>query len=358
MSIREVSAAVATASLHTEFVTALRRTSHAETVIATVTDDSGHTGRGEAPQTWRITGQSLAGGQACINGPLRDALIGKDPTDLNAVLNEVEAAVVANSASKAAIDVALHDLAAQRLGVSLTQLLGGSDKTVPTVVTLPAGEIEALTKAATQRVSEGFTALKVKVGLDPDSDVARLAAIRDAIGKDISLRLDANQGWTPKQSIRIIRQLEDADLGIELIEQPTPAHDLDGLAQVTASVDTTIMADESVHDVRDLSAVIERNAADAVNIKLAKCGGLRTARTMLDMASKHDLGTSIGSMMEGRIGVAAAASLAAAYPLTSIADLDAAWWLSSTDPAMKYDHGALTLASDRGLAAIEFPPAQ
>lgn len=354
MSIREVTAVVKTAPLHTEFVTALRRTSAAETVLVTVTDEHGRTGRGEAPQTWRITGQSLAGAIACVTGPLRDAVLAKDPDDLNSMIDKVDSAVVGNSAAKAAMDVALHDLAAQRLGVTLVELLGGGALDVPTVVTLPAGQIPQLVSAAQQRVAEGFNALKVKVGADPAGDVARLKAIREAVGDRVSIRLDANQGWTPKQAVRIIRALEDAELDIELIEQPTPAHDIAGLSEVTSNVDTVIMADESVHGIRDLTQIITNRAADTVNVKLAKSGGLRVARTMLDMAIAHDLGTSIGSMMEGPIGVAAAASLAAAYGTTSLADLDAAWWLADAQEALQYKNGVLSLSNKPGLSDIAF----
>jgi L-alanine-DL-glutamate epimerase-like enolase superfamily enzyme len=356
MSIREVTAEMVTTPLHTEFVTALRRTKHAETVLVSVTDEAGRVGRGEAPQTWRITGQSLAGAAACVSGPLRDAVLGADPDDLNTVLNRVDDAVVANSAAKAAVDVALHDLAAQRLGVSLTRYLGGTTTDIATVITLPAGEIPDLVKAAQDRISEGFRALKVKVGTDPAGDLARLEAIRDAVGPRIPIRLDANQGWTPKQAVRIINGMEDAGLNIELVEQPTPGHDLVGLAHVTAATATPILADESVHGLRDLTAIIHERAADAVNIKLAKCGGLRTARTMIELARQHGLDTSVGSMMEGRIGVAAIASLSAACGTTTMDDLDAAWWLAGSDDALRYSDGYLRLSDGPGLTSVTFSP--
>jgi L-alanine-DL-glutamate epimerase-like enolase superfamily enzyme len=224
------------------------------------------------------------------------------------------------------------------------------------VVTLAAGEAEDMAKAATARVSEGFGALKVKVGLDPAGDVARLSAIREAVGPHVGIRVDANQGWTPKQAVRIISAMIDADLDIELFEQPVAGHDLAGMAFVTGAVDATILADESVHTVRDLSAVIEARAADAVNVKLAKCGGLRAARTQLDLARQHGLGTTVGSMMEGPVGVAAIASLAAATGLTVSADLDAAWWLAQPHEALRYADGSLHLDTGPGLSRVTFSP--
>lgn len=356
MPISEVSAEVATAALHTPFVTALRTTSQVETVLVRIVDSDGAVGRGEGPQTWRITGDNLAGVAACVNGPLREALLHRDPDDLNALLDSVDDAVVANFAAKAAVDVALHDLAAQRLGVSLTRLLGGAGASVATDVTLAAGESDAMADAARQRVAEGFTTLKIKVGVDPDGDLRRLQAVRKAAGPEVTLRLDANQGWNRKQAVRIIRGLEDSGMDVELVEQPTHARNLDDLAYVTSRVDTPILADESVHGPQDLTRVISSGAADAVNVKLAKCGGLRAGRTMLSTARQHGLDTAVGSMMEGRIGVAAAASLAAAQGTTLTADLDAAWWLQDGDDALSYDRGILTLQQEPGLSAITFPP--
>ncbi|MGH8791913.1 MAG: enolase C-terminal domain-like protein, partial [Stackebrandtia sp.] len=227
---------------------------------------------------------------------------------------------------------------------------------VPTDVTLPAGEAAELVAAASKRVAEGFTTLKIKVGADPEGDLDRIKAVREAVGGDVALRLDANQGWERKQAVRIVSAMEDAGLGVELVEQPTNERSLDDLAYVTSHVATPILADESVRTPRDLTRIISSGAADAVNVKLAKCGGLRAARAMLETARQHGVGTTIGSMMEGRIGVAAAASLAAACGITIMADLDAAWWLRESDEALRYQDGVLHLDTGPGLSFITFPP--
>ncbi|WP_041625039.1 mandelate racemase/muconate lactonizing enzyme family protein [Stackebrandtia nassauensis] len=354
MTITAVTAAIVSADLHTPFVTAVRSTSTVDTVVVTVTDEAGNTGRGEGPQTWRITGESLASVTACVEGPLRQVLVGRDPDDLNAILDEVDTAVVGNNVAKAAVDVALHDLAAQRLGVPLARLLGGASLSVATDVTLAAGDVPQLVAAAEKRVAEGFSTLKVKLGTDPAGDLERLAAVREAVGTGIGIRVDANQGWSAKQAVRIIRGMEDEGLGIELVEQPTPARDLAGLAFVTSRVDTTIMADEAVATLSDLHRMIQLGAADAVNVKLTKCGGLRSGRVMLETARQAGIGTMVGSMMEGRLGVAAVASLAAACGTTAIADLDAAWWLAGSDPALSYQDGSVRLPDCPGLSAITF----
>ena len=349
--IERVSATRVSTPLHTPFVTALRRTSTTETVVVRVTDSDGVTGWGEAPQVWQVTGESLAGAEACVTGPLTAVLLGADPDDLVGLGQRVSGAVAANQGAKAAVDVALHDLAARRRGVSLPVLLGGSTLRVPTDVTLAAGDPGSLATAAKERVADGFTVLKMKVGTDAAGDVARVRAVRDAVGPDVALRLDANQGWTAREAVRVISALEDVGCDVELVEQPVAAADLDGLAWVTGRVGTPVMADESVYGLRDLVEVLRRHAADLVNVKLAKCGGLRVAGALLELARAHQVGTVVGSMMETHIGVGAAASLVAAHGSTVTSDLDAAWW-AATSPVtggLRYDGATVVLPDAPGL---------
>ncbi len=339
------------AKLHTPFVTALRRTETTSTVVVRVTDSDGVTGWGEAPQVWQVTGESLAGAEACVQGPLAAALVGHDPDDLNESCRFVRSLVAANQGAKAAVDVALHDLAARRVGLSLPRFLGTSRHRSDTDVTLSAGDPKALTRAAADRVTEGFASLKMKVGTDATTDVARVAAVREKVGPDVAIRLDANQGWTAREAVRVIGALEDRGLGVELVEQPVRAEDLEGLAWVSARVSTPVMADESVYGVRDLVEVIRLRAADLVNVKLAKCGGLSVARTLLDLAREHQMGTIVGSMMESHVGVGAAASLAAASGTTLVPDLDAAWWIADSPfvGGLVYDGAMVVLPDSPGL---------
>jgi L-Ala-D/L-Glu epimerase / N-acetyl-D-glutamate racemase len=351
MTITEIRTHRVSAPMHTPFITALRKVTAVDTLVVEVLDADGRSGYGEAPEVWRVTGASVAGAEACIRDQLAPLLRGKDPDDLVARCREVRRAVVGNEAAKAAVDVALHDLAARRLGVPLVRLLGGSALSVPTDVTLSAGEAGSLAAAARQRVGEGFAVLKLKVGLDAAGDIDRVRAVRDAVGPEVLIRLDANQGWTPREAVRVIRGIEDAGLGVELVEQPVPGWDLDGLAWVSDRVDLPILADEAVYGVRDLVAVIRRRAADMVNVKLAKCGGLAPARVLLGLAEEHGVGTMVGSMMESPVGVTAAASLVAAHGTTAVSDLDAAWWLASSPVrgGLRYAGGTVQLPDAPGL---------
>jgi L-Ala-D/L-Glu epimerase len=351
MAIASVRTHRLSAPLHTPFVTALRRATTVETLVVEVTDTDGRSGFGEAPQVWQVTGASIAGARACVDEMLAPLLIGRDADDLIARCTELSGAVVGNEAAKAAADTALHDLAARRLGVPLVRLLGGTTLRVPTDVTLAAGEAGALTDAATRRVAEGFTVLKLKVGADAAGDLARVRAVRAAAGPTARIRLDANQGWTPREAVRIIRGIEDAGLDVELVEQPVSRWDLDGLGWVSDRVTVPILADESVFGLRDLVAVIQRRAADMVNVKLAKCGGLGAARGLLELATAHGMGTIVGSMMESQIGLGAAASLVAAYGTSATSDLDAAWWLASSPVrgGIRYDGATVVLPDAPGL---------
>jgi len=345
--------------LHTPFVTSLRRATHAESLLVEVVDSDGRSGWGEAPQVWQVTGESMAGAAAAIDGPLSVLLLRRDPADLTGLTDDVEGAIVGNLSAKSALDVALHDLAARTVGIPLARYLGAPAErlTVATDVTLSVGSPDAVALDAVAKVAAGFTLLKAKVGTDARGDVDRVRAIRAAVGPEIGIRLDANQGWTAKEAVVTMSAIEAADLDVELVEQPLPAHDLAGMAFVTATIGTPVLADESVYGVRGLVRVIQTRAADMVNVKLAKCGGLRVARTLVDLARAHGLGTVVGSMMETSVGIGAAASLVAAYDtpasrrLWAISDLDAAWWLaeSAVTGGATYDGAAVRLATGPGL---------
>jgi L-alanine-DL-glutamate epimerase-like enolase superfamily enzyme len=351
MRISEIVTHRTSARLHAPFVTSLRRVTTIDSLVVEIRDSDGRSGYGEVPQVWAVTGESLDGAEACVRGQLAPPLLGRDTDDIVANCRATRDKVVGNHSAKAAIDVALHDLAARSRAVPLVTLLGGSALSVATDVTISADSVDAMATAARDRFADGFRELKLKVGADAENDVARVAAVRAAVGDTVAIRLDANQGWSPRQAVRLIREMEDAGLGVELVEQPVAHWDIDGLAWVSDRVGTPVMADEAVFGVRDLSDVIRRRAADMVNIKLVKCGGLEPARTLLGLAEAHGVGTMIGSMMETPIGVGAAASLAAAHGTTAVCDLDAAWWLAEpvVTGGMTYDGATVVLSGEPGL---------
>lgn len=349
--------------LHTPFVTALRRTETSDTVVVRVVDTDGVVGWGEAPQVWQVTGESLAGAAACLEEMLAPVVVGRDVDDWPDAAAAVQRAVARNYGAKAALDVALHDLAARRAGMPLPDLLRSLTPgsfvtdaprpaaTVATDVTLSAGDAPSLAAAAADRLGDGFTTLKMKVGTDARTDVARVRAVRGAVGPEVTIRLDANQGWSPAEAVEVVNALEAADLGVEVVEQPVAGDDVEGLAWVRARVGLPIMADESLYSLVDLDRIIRLEAADMVNVKLAKCGSLTVGLELLRRATEHGLGTIVGSMMESHIGVGAAAALVAAHPTSLTSDLDAAWWAARSPVVggIRYDASTITLPTAPGL---------
>jgi o-succinylbenzoate synthase len=302
-----------TIPLKRPFVTAVRTANAIDVLIIEVQDSDGRSGWGEAPTSWRVTGESVESVTAAVMDPLKDTLVGlatEDPELLSVVM---ERAVIRNSSARMAVECALYDLAARVVGVPLFQYLGASiaevrtDMTLSAVVTDP--EIDVLSRTASEFANAGFATLKVKMGAGGD-DVKALNAIRKAVGAKVHLRVDANQAWSRQEAVRIITTFEDTGLGVEFVEQPVSRDDIDGLAYVTSHVETPIMADEAVWTRRDLHDIVQRRAVDMVNIKLAKSGGLREALELATLARESGIGIIAGCMAESHVGIAAAAALA------------------------------------------------
>jgi L-alanine-DL-glutamate epimerase-like enolase superfamily enzyme len=339
------------------FVTAVRRTEHLDVVLVEVTDAEGRRGYGEAAISWRVTGESPQSVAAAVAGPLAEVVLGRDAAD-PALALDISRAVWGNAAARSAVECAVTDLAAQQRGLPLVAALSrgfavhDSSETsrIRTDMTLSAGEPAAVAALSEELCTAGFGALKIKASADHDT-VAVISAVRAAVGREVVLRVDANQAWDAEAAIRVIRAAEDAGFGLEFVEQPVAAHDLDALAAVTAAVDTPIMADESVRTADDVRGVADRGAADLVNIKLAKTGGLLEALAAAEAAQAAGLGVVVGCMMESHVGVTAAAHLAAAIAPGVVHDLDAASWLrrSPVVGGVELSGETLDLGADPGL---------
>ena len=317
------------------FVTAVRSATAIDVILVEARDSDGRSGWGEAPTSWRVTGESRQSVTAAVEGPLTEAVLGApvdDPAGTSAMLAR---SLVRNSAARMAVDCALYDLAAQTSGVPLYRYLGANFGTAAsdmTVAGLREEDDDGLIATAVQHRDAGFGTLKVKVGAGGD-DFSVLRRLRAEVGADVHLRVDANQGWSAASMVSVISAWEDAGLGIDMVEQPVAMDDLDALEFVTRHVHTPILADESVWTTRDLTEVLRRRAADMVNIKLAKTGGLHEALRMAELARQNGVQVIIGCMMESHVGISAAASLACALESTAAAapgtahDLDAGLWL-------------------------------
>ena len=270
MVIQDIQTGRISLPLRHPFKTALRTVDAVEDVVVRVIADTGETGYGEAPPTAVITGDTLGSIECAVRDFIRPALLGMEIENLDGIMKKLHGCILKNTSAKAAVDMAVYDLYGKRLGAPVYQLLGGARKRVETDLTISVNPIEEMVADALEAVDRGYRILKIKVGKEGRADVERIAAIRSAVGPEILLRVDANQGWDARQSVSIISAMEDKGLDIELVEQPVKAHDIEGMKYITRRVQTPILADESVFSPADAVEIIRQRAADLINIKLMK----------------------------------------------------------------------------------------
>ncbi|TBL77845.1 dipeptide epimerase [Paenibacillus thalictri] len=338
------------------FKTALRTVTVAESVVVRIGTADGRAGWGEAPPTVVITGDSLQSIEAAIVHTFAPLLLGRSVHTYERLLQSVHQAMVGCTSAKAAVDMALYDLLSQSCGLPLYRFLGGDKESLETDFTVSVNAPEEMGEDAVQYVRSGFRTLKIKVGKDSiGTDIERIRHIRNLVGSDIKIRVDANQGWQPKEAIRSIRQMEDMGLDIELVEQPVKAPDIEGLKMVTDHVDTPVMADESVFSPAQAFHVIKCRAADMINIKLMKSGGIYKAQLINQMAEEFGIECMVGCMMESRIAATAAAHFAASKRNVTRIDLDTPLMMKQ-DPVMggiRYEGPVITFPDLPGLGITD-----
>ena len=282
-----------------------------EYVFVRVETDDGHTGVGEAPADVGFFGQTVEAITVAINDYLGPLLVGRDPTDIAGLMERIN--FRENSSAKSGIDTALHDLVARARGVSVCELLGGRRRDrIPVAVEIAGGSPDDMANACVRHLADNVRAFKPKIGGVPAEDVSRLRAIRAAVGPDVSLRADANRGYSPDEAIELCRLCEKHDVRLELLEQPVDAHDLPGMAKVRAAVSIPIEADESCFGPHDAEAVIRAGAADVLNIKVAKAGGFHNAMRIAKLAEEAGLKCVLGTAFGTGIAIAGKLHLAAA----------------------------------------------
>jgi len=317
--------------LRTPFKTALRTVNSVEDIIVEIHTDTGNIGYGEAPPTGVITGDTKGSIISAIRDHIEKAIVGMDIENFEEIHLKLEKSLVKNTSAKAAVDIALYDLYGQLYQAPVYKLLGGFRKEIITDVTISVNDPEEMAKDSLDAVQRGFKTLKIKVGKDANRDLERMKMIRKAVGYDVQLRIDANQGWTVKEAVKTLRRMEDEGLDIELVEQPVIAHDIAGLKYVTDNVSIPVLADESVFSPLDALTILQERAADFINIKLMKTGGIYNALKICSAAEIYGVECMIGCMLEAKVSVNAAVHLAAAKSIITKVDLDGPV-LCSEDP--------------------------
>jgi L-alanine-DL-glutamate epimerase-like enolase superfamily enzyme len=317
------------------FIIARGGRSEYQTVWVRLSDGEGHEGWGEAAPS-KFYGETPDSVTAALK--LYGTMLPDDPFNLEDAERRWETTLRGNASARAALSSALHDLVGKRLGLPLYRMWGLDPCNAPkSTFTIGLDEPERMRLKI--REAEEYPILKVKLGTDRDIEILR--AIREATDKE--LRVDANCGWTVKRALRMLPILDE--FGVTVLEQPLAPQDLDGLGLVTAQSDIPVIADESCLIAADIPPLVGK--VDGINIKLAKCGGLREALRMIAVARAHELMVMVGCMIESSLGITAAAHLT---PLVDIVDLDGAALLAD-DPFVgaRIDGGQVTLPSGPGL---------
>ncbi len=282
-----------------------------EYVLVRIETDTGLTGIGESPADIGFFGQTVEGIQIEINDYLGPQLVRQEPFDIKALMDRID--YRENSSAKSGIDLALHDLVGKARGVPVCELLGGRRKSrIPVAIEIAGGSPEDMANECLKFTKQNVRAFKPKIGGIPEEDAERLCAIRAAVGPDISLRADANRGYTPDEAIELCRLAESLNVGLELLEQPVDAHDLPGMARVRRSTNIPIEADESCFGPHDAEAVIRAEAADVLNIKIPKAGGLHNSMIIAKLAESNHLECVLGTAFGLGVSIAGKLHLAAA----------------------------------------------
>ena len=351
MKITKVRLGRISVPLRVPFKTALRQVNSVEDIIVEIHTDTGEVGYGEAPPTGAITGDTTGAIIGAFQDHIIKTLVGRDVEDFENLTREVQKCIVKNSSAKAAADIALWDLYGKKYGIPVYRMLGASRNQIITDLTISVNPPEEMARDAVNAVERGYDTLKVKVGIDPSLDVERLSAIRAAVGDKPRIRIDANQAWSPKQAVKLLNQMQERGLDIELVEQPVKAHDLEGLKYVTDRSYVPVLADESVFSVEDALKIVQLQAADLINIKLMKCGGLTNALKIATLAEVSGVECMIGCMLEAKVSVNAAVHLACARQIITKVDLDGPV-LCSEDPVLGgavFNEKEITVADEPGL---------
>lgn len=334
------------------FVISLESFTHANNLAVAIYTSDGRVGWGECSPFPTINGETMESGLHIANW-LAAKLIGVDYLDLHGSHAIMQRSLYGNFSVKSAIDMALHDLAAQARNIPLYEFWGPPKMNIlQTDYTVSLGDMESMVTDAQDIKKRGFRYIKVKLGGLPKEDIQRVKAIRKGIGDAIPLRLDANQGWDFSGALTVLKAL--AEENIQFCEAPIPRYSSNKLAALRQQVPVPIMADESCFDHHDARRLLASNSCDYINVKLGKTGGLLEARLLLEVAEEYGTKVQIGGFLESRLAFTAAAHLALSSAAVAFVDMDTPLMLAE-DPVqggIRYgSEGIINLPEGMGLGA-------
>lgn len=323
----------------------------AQNIFIRVHTDAGLTGHGECSAFPMIAGETQ---NTCFEMAKDFATLwkGKDAADIEARMNELHAFTAFNSTIKSAFDMALFDLAAKKAGQPLYQFLGGQRKTLETDLTIGIGTPEEMAAQASDFIGRGVRIIKIKLGKDAEEDVERVKSIREAVGPQILLRIDANQGWDYEDALYALQSMYNYD--IQFCEQPMRYWNDDKLPMLKQLSSIPIMADESVFDHHDAERLITADACTYVNIKFSKSGGILEAKKINEVCEARGIPCMMGGMLESRMALTAFAHFATAHDNIQFYDMDTCMLGHKADPVtggVRYNGFFLELSDTPGIGA-------
>jgi len=292
---------------------------YSHNVVVKFVDEDGRTGWGEGSPSYRVSRETVGSNIEAIKS-VAGKIIGLDILKLER-LREILAKIEGNPSAKTALETAFLDLMGKELQKPIYRFMGGYRDSIVTDFTISIRSPEEMAKNALKAVEKGFKILKIKLGVSPEEDVERIKRIREAVGPDVKIRVDANQGWKFDDAVYVLNKIADYD--VELCEQPLEAGDLKGHARLRKESPIPIMLDESVHGVVEAVKAIEMEAVDFINIKLMKTKGVSEAVTLAHLAESYGIPCMVGCMGESRIGISMGVHFAQAIKNVMLVDLDA-----------------------------------
>jgi L-alanine-DL-glutamate epimerase-like enolase superfamily enzyme len=281
---------------------------------------NGVVGYGEARETVQITGETGNGIVDAIRTRLRPAVLDRDAADIEGLHRAFDSVLDRATSAKSAVDIAVYDALGQSLGVPASTLMGGVPRgPIASSKAISVASTAAMVCEARSHFAAGYRTVKVKTGIDADAEYNAIAAIRAEIGAELNIKLDANQAWSLQQAARFLDRVERFD--IQMVEQPLPAWDLTGSAELRRRTPIPVILDEAVHSPVDARKAIEAGACDYINIKLCKTGGLYPALKLVAVAESAGVACQIGTL-DTAIGSAAAVHLVHARPSIRFAEIN------------------------------------
>lgn len=302
------------------YTIAYETVSSAQNVFLRIETNSGIIGYGCAAPDLQITGETPEGVLRTFEEIIQPTIKGSDPLRIAFLLRRLQLYLKNQPSALAMVDMALHDILGKSANLPVYRLFGGFRIRIKTSITIGILPLDDTIARAREFVQQGFKSIKIKGGQNVDAEIEKILKLREAVGKSIELRFDANQGYSVEDTLKFVEKTRPAQL--ELIEQPTPRAELDQLGKVTSGVHIPVMADESLMSLRDAFRLARRDLVDMINVKLMKVGGISEALQINAVARSAGLEVMVGCMDEAALAIAAGLHFALARPNVVYADLD------------------------------------